>query len=148
MATAVSIRRPCGSTSRALPPGSTPLVRDVRYGVRLIRKAPVFSAIAIVSLTVGIGASTVLFSFANSFLFRPIHAANPGELVELFTSDFDGPLYGGSSYADYEAFAALPVFRDLLASKRAGGPVHTRSSSWATTCGGAASARILQSSVE
>ena len=76
---------------------------------------------AIASLAVGIGASTILFSFANAFLFRPVHAADPEQLVQLFTSDFDGPphLYGASSYADYEAFRALPVFDGLLASARA-----------------------------
>ena len=48
------------------------LVHDVRYGLRLIRKAPGFSAVAVASLAVGIGASTVLFSFANTLLFRPL----------------------------------------------------------------------------
>ena len=97
------------------------LVHDVRYGLRLIRKAPGFSAVAIASLAVGIGASTVLFSFANAFLFRPVHAAHPERLVQVFTSDFDGPphLYGGSSYADYEDFREIPVFDGLLASARA-----------------------------
>ena len=66
-------------------------VNDVRYGLRLIRKAPAFSAVAIASLAVGIGASSVLFSFANSLLFRPLHAAHPEQLIQIFTSDFDGP---------------------------------------------------------
>ena len=95
------------------------LVQDVRYGLRMIRKAPGFSAVAIASLAVGIGASTVLFSFANSFLFRPLHAANPEQLVQVFTSGFEGERNGGTSYPDYEAFAATPVFSGLLASTRA-----------------------------
>jgi predicted permease len=97
------------------------LMQDVRYGLRLIRKAPGFSAVAIASLAMGIGASTVLFSFANSFLFRPLHAANPEEVAQVFTSGFDGPphLYGGSSYADYEVFREIPVFSGLLASTHA-----------------------------
>jgi hypothetical protein len=94
-------------------------IHDVRYGLRLIRKAPGFSTVAIASLAVGIGASTVLFSFANSFLFGPLHAANPEQVIQVFTSDFDGPRYGGSSYADYDAFRAVPVFSGLLASTRA-----------------------------
>ena len=84
------------------------LIQDVRYGLRMIRKAPGFSVVAIASLAVGIGASTVLFSFANSFLFRPVNAANAEKVMAVFTSDFDGPLYGGSSYADYEAFRVSP----------------------------------------
>lgn len=94
------------------------LVHDVRYGLRLIRKAPGFNAVAIASLAVGIGASTVLFSVANSLLFRPLHAVNAEQLIQLFTSSAGGSIYGGSSYADYEAFRELPVFSDLLASTR------------------------------
>lgn len=93
-------------------------INDVRYGLRLIRKAPGFSAVAIASLAVGIGASTVLFSVANSLLFRPLHADRPTELIQIFTSDFSGPLYGGSSYADFESFRGLPVFEGLLAWMR------------------------------
>jgi MacB-like periplasmic core domain len=93
-------------------------IDDVRYGLRLIRKAPGFSAVAIASLAVGIGASTVLFSVANSLLLRPLHADRPTELIQIFTSDFSGPLYGGSSYADYESFQELPVFKGLLAWMR------------------------------
>ena len=96
------------------------LTHDVRYGLRIIRKSRGFSTVAIVSLAVGIGISTVLFSFANSFLLRPLHAANPSELVQLFTSDFDGPAYGASSYADYEDFRDRgAAFSGLLASTRA-----------------------------
>ena len=95
------------------------LVQDVRYGLRLIRKAPGFTAVAIASLAAGIGASTVLFSFANSFVLRPIPAAHPEQLVQLFTSDADGPLYGSSSYPDYEQIRRAPVFAGLLAWARA-----------------------------
>ena len=95
------------------------LRNDIRYGLRLIRKAPGFSAVAVASLAVGIGASTLLFSFANTLLFRPLQASNPEQLVEVFTSDFDGPLYGGSSYEDYQNFRTSPVFNGLLASMRA-----------------------------
>jgi predicted permease len=92
---------------------------DVRYGVRMIRKAPGVSAVAIASLAVGIGASTILFSVANAVLFRPIHAARPEQVLQLFTSNTDGSPYGGSSYADYDAFRDLPVFEGLVASTRA-----------------------------
>jgi predicted permease len=95
------------------------LIADLRYGLRLIRKAPVFSAVAGLSLGVGIGASTVLFSVANALVLRPVHAANPEQLVRLFTSNAAGGLYSGSSYADYEAFRDAPVFAGLLASRRA-----------------------------
>ena len=94
------------------------LIQDVRYGLRLIRKAPVFSAVAIASLAVGIGASTVAFSVVNSLVFRPVHAASGDQLIQVFTSNSGGKLYGGSSYADYEDFRAVPLFGGLLASAR------------------------------
>ena len=71
------------------------LIQDVRYGLRLIRKSPAFSGRDRLA-----GRRhrrvDVLFSFANSFLFRPLHAANPEQVIAVFTSDFDGPphLYG------------------------------------------------------
>ena len=96
------------------------LIQDVRYGLRLIRKAPGFSAVAIASLAVGIGASTVLFSFANTL---PVPAASrrpSGTADPALHQRFRWPsLYGGSSYADYEDFRAVPVFSGLLASTRA-----------------------------
>ena len=95
------------------------LMTDVRYGVRMIRKAPGVSAVAIVSLAVGIGASTVLFSVANAVLFRPMHAERPEQVLQLFTSNTDGSRYGSSSYADYQALRDLPVFDGLAASTRA-----------------------------
>ena len=94
------------------------LIQDLRYGLRLIRRAPAFSAVAIASLAIGIGASTVAFSFLNTVVFRPLPAASPEQLIQVFTSDSSGKFYGGSSYADYEDFRALPPFRGLLASAR------------------------------
>lgn len=94
------------------------LIQDVRYGLRLVRKAPGFSAVAIASLAVGIGASAVVFSFANALLLRPVQAARPEQLIELFTSGSRGSAYSTSSYADYESFRELPVFGGLLAWMR------------------------------
>jgi len=101
-------------------PSLDTVTHDVRYGLRMIAKSRGVSAVAIVSLAVGISVATLLFSFANSFLFRPLHAARPGELLEVFTSNSDGGLYGGSSYLDYEAYRdTAEVFSGLLASTRA-----------------------------
>ena len=94
------------------------LIGDIRYGLRVIRKAPGFSAVAIASLAVGIGASTVVFSFANALLLRPVQAARPEQLIQLFTSGSGGSAYSTSSYADYEAFREVPVFTGLLAWTR------------------------------
>jgi hypothetical protein len=66
------------------------LIQDVRYGLRLVRKAPGFSAVAIASLAVGIGASAVVFSLANALLLRPVQGARSERLIELFTSGSRG----------------------------------------------------------
>ena len=57
------------------------LARDVRYGVRVLRKTPVFTAIAVLSLAIGIGANTAVFSLLDTILLRMLPVRNPEQLV-------------------------------------------------------------------
>jgi predicted permease len=57
------------------------LVQDVRYGIRQLRNSPGFSLIAIVSLALGIGANTAIFTLLNAILLRPLPVQKPGELL-------------------------------------------------------------------
>jgi predicted permease len=79
------------------------VARDLRYGARVLRHSPAFSAIAILSLTIGIGANTAIFSIFNSLLLRPRPIADPDRVVELYTGEPSHP-YEGSSYPSYLDF--------------------------------------------
>jgi predicted permease len=76
---------------------------DVRYGLRDFRKAPAFSMTAVLTLTLGIGATTAIFSVLNAVLLRPLPVHEPGELITLAAVGPSGePTF---SYPAYRRFA-------------------------------------------
>ena len=58
-------------------------MHDVRYALRMMRRAPGFTAVAVLSLALGIGANTAIFSLINTLMLRPLPVRNPGELVQF-----------------------------------------------------------------
>ena len=76
------------------------MLNDLRYALRGMRRSPAFAAVAILSLGLGVGVNTAMFSLVDSLLFRPLPVESPGALVDLFTSSGDGDEYATSSYPD------------------------------------------------
>jgi hypothetical protein len=68
-------------------PGLDNLLQDVRYGTRLLLKSPVFTAVATISLALGIGANTAIFSVVDALVLRPLDVKNPERLVMIWPRD-------------------------------------------------------------
>ncbi len=62
-------------------------LRDLRYAVRNLLRAPGFTAVAAITLTIGIGANTAIFSVIDSVLLRPLPYRDPGQLVRLYETE-------------------------------------------------------------
>ena len=60
------------------------LLQDIRFGFRQLMKQPGFAALAIISMALGIGANTSIFSLVDTALLRPLAVKEPSQLVELY----------------------------------------------------------------
>jgi predicted permease len=101
------------------------MFQDIRYAIRMMRKAPGFTAVAVLALGLGIGVNTAILSAVNGFVLRPLPVANPeGLITSYFGSKKDANVWGEFSYANYEDLRAQnKTFTDLCASRETSGGI-------------------------
>ncbi|MGI8432609.1 MAG: ABC transporter permease, partial [Chthoniobacterales bacterium] len=93
------------------------MLHDIRFALRLLLKSPGFSAIAILTLALGIGVNTSVFSLVHTMIYQPPSYERPHEIVQLFSQDSKNPKsFRGFSYPTYRDIREQnTVFSGLLA---------------------------------
>ncbi len=89
------------------------LWQDFRYAIRTLRQKPGFAAVALATMALGIGATTVMFTVTNGVLLKPLPFPDPGRLVRLHghSETWNGAAFGEQNLANYD-------FRDLQRDSR------------------------------
>ena len=98
----------------------TILPPDLRYALRMLRKNPGFTATALAALTLGIGATTAIFSVVNTVLLKPLTFPDPDRIVTFFIATPGGPAYGGSATRFNVWRQQTQAFQDVSAYEYAG----------------------------
>ena len=101
------------------------LLDDLRFGSRMLRKSPSFTAVALLTLALGIGANTAIFSAVNSVLLRPLPYQTPDRLAMLWNDNrklgLHEDLTSYANFADWRSQSRL--FEDMAAFSETGADV-------------------------
>ena len=92
---------------------------DLRYGVRQLAKTPILLTVAVLSLAIGIGANTAIFTLINAVMLQSLPVRDPGRLV-LFNDDISTGVYSGDDFSgnefSYPSFQYLQSHNDSFVS--------------------------------
>src|SRR5262245_55855032 len=88
------------------------LIQDLRYGVRMLRKSPGFTSVAVLSLALGIGANTAIFTLMNAVLLKSLPVSKPEELVLFNDTPGEGTSIGDPPSEKWRLFS-YPVWTYL-----------------------------------
>jgi predicted permease len=91
------------------------VLQDTRYGVRMLRRYPTFALAAIVTLALGVGANTAVFSVVNAFVLRPLPVRDGERLAVIASQSASQPTLRGMSFPDLEDYrdATTDIFEDI-----------------------------------
>src|SRR5215510_7829763 len=91
------------------------LLHDLRYGARMLLKQPGFTLVAAITLALGIGANTAIFSVINALILNPPHFAEADRVVGLWRTAKDKRVKGPASYLDLQDWGAQSHSFDAIA---------------------------------
>ena len=119
------------------------LWQDVRYALRGMRRAPGFTAVVVVSLALGIGANTAIFSLIDAVMLRMLPVHEPGRLVELLHRFPGEPHFNGFSWQSYRYFLdSNRTLSGLIGTARASNPSYPPGSWFRVRTGGPEPERV------
>ncbi len=92
------------------------LIHDIRYALRMMARSPGFTAISVLTIALGVGANTAVFSIMNTLLLRTLPVRSPEELAVIGSSESVGQQSGGSPRVDVFSY---PLYREMVGTNEA-----------------------------
>jgi len=90
------------------------ILQDLRFGMRMLRKSPTFTLVAVLTLALGIGATSAIFSLVSAMLLRPLPVTHPEQLAAMY-SRVPGKIAGEWSYPQFQQLQEAGIYRGVAA---------------------------------